>query len=104
MTFYDLQHLGSLYGIFIAIALAVAFLIGGVVFRFAKIGRPVVYIFAGSVAMLVMLFAMKEAFFDVHLIAGARSGKGIGLQMLAGGVGGWVFAWVSQPKTKDLRE
>jgi hypothetical protein len=104
MTFYDLQHLGSLYGIFIAIALAVAFLIGGVVFRFAKIGRPVVYIFAGSVAMLVMLFAMKEAFFDVHLIAGARSEMGIGLQMLAGGVGGWMFAWISQPKTKDLRE
>ena len=96
MTAYDLQHLGSLYGLFVAIALAVAFLVGGVVFRFAKIGRPLVYIFAGSIAMLVMLFAMKQAFFDVHLIAGARDGAGIGLQMLAGGIGGWVFAKISQ--------
>ena len=104
MTAYDLQHLGSLYGIFIAIALAVAFLVGGVVFRIAKIGRPLIYIFAGSIAMLVMLFAMKEAFFDVHLIAGARDGAGIGLQMLAGGIGGWIFGWVSQPKEKGLRK
>jgi len=49
-----------------------------------------------SIAMLVMLFAMKQAFFDVHLIAGARDGAGIGLQMLAGGIGGWVFAKISQ--------
>lgn len=95
MTFYDLRYLGSLYIIFIGIALAFAFLVGGLIFHFAKFGRPVVYACAGAAAMVVMLFGMKEAFFDVHLIAGARDGLGIGLQMLAGAAGGFIFAWLS---------
>jgi len=101
MTAYDLQHLGSLYGLFIAIALAIAFLVGGAVFHVAKIGRPLIYITAGAAAMVVMLFAMKEVFFDMHLIAGARDGLGIGLQMLAGALGGLVFAKTSPaPKSR----
>jgi len=92
MTTYDISHLGSLYGIFIAIALAIAFLASGLVYRLAKFGRPIIYSVAGGVAILVMLFAMKEAFFGVHLVAGARDGLGISLQMLAGVTGGWVFA------------
>lgn len=92
MTTYDIIHLGSLYGIFIAIALAIAFLASGLAYRFAKFGRPIIYAVAGGVAVLVMLFLMKRAFFDVHIIAGARDGLGISLQMLAGAIGGFVFA------------
>lgn len=99
MTLYDIQHLGSLYIIFVSIALAVAFLLGGLVYRLAKFGRPIVYMVAGGTAILVMLFTMKAAFFDVHLIAGARDGFGLGLQMLAGAIGGLIFAWIS--KTVD---
>jgi len=96
MTAYDISHLGSLYGIFIAIALAIAFLAGGVVFRVAKFGRPLIYSVAGGIAILIMLFAMKRAFFDIHIIAGARDGLGITLQMLAGVIGGWVFAHLTR--------
>jgi len=96
MTAYDISHLGSLYGIFIAIALAIAFLAGGVVFRVAKFGRPLIYSVAGGIAILIMLFAMKRAFFDIHIIAGARDGLGITLQVLAGVIGGWVFAHLTR--------
>jgi hypothetical protein len=101
MTLYDIQHLGSLYIIFVSIALAVAFLLGGLVYRFAKFGRPIIYMVAGGAAILVMLFAMKVAFFDVHLIAGARDAFGIGLQMLAGAIGGFVFAKISRSRTLE---
>lgn len=96
MTSYDIIHLGSLYGAFIAIAFLIAFLAGGIVFHLAKFGRPFVYVVAGAVAMLIMLFAMKQVFFDTHLIAGARDALGISLQMLAGAIGGFVFARVSR--------
>lgn len=101
MTAYDVIHLGGLYGIFIALALIIAFLAGGGVYRIAKFGRPVVYIVAGAIAMVVMLFAMQKVFFGVPLIAGARSGFGIAMQMLAGGMGGYMFARVSQTKEKS---
>jgi hypothetical protein len=91
MTAYDITHLGSLYGIFIAIALAIAFLASGLLYHFTKFGRPVIYAVAGAVAILIMLFTMKQAFFDVHIIAGARDSLGIILQMLAGAVGGVIF-------------
>lgn len=100
MTTYDIIHLGSLYGIFIAIALAIAFLVSGLVYRIAKFGRPVIYAVAGGIAILVMLLLMKRAFFDVHIIAGARDALGITLQMLAGITGGWVFAHLTRNSTK----
>ena len=96
MTFYDLQHLGSLYGIFLTIALLIAFLAGGALFSFVKFGRPIIYMVAGAVAIFVMLFAMKTQFFDIHIIAGARDGIGIALQMLAGAIGGFVFSKISR--------
>lgn len=98
MTVYDIMHLGSLYGIFIAAAFLVAFLAGGSVFLIAKFGRLLVYVVAGAVAILVMLFAMKVMFFDVHLIAGARSTFGVALQLLAGAIGGLVFARITRRK------
>jgi len=100
MTSYDISHLGSLYGIFMAIALAIAFLAGGLVYHFAKFGRPLIYSVAGGIAILVMLFAMKRAFFDIHIIAGARDSLGIALQILAGVIGGWVFAHLTRNLVK----
>jgi len=98
MTLYDLRYLGSLYIIFVGLALAIAFLFGGGVFRFTKFGRSIIYSIAGAVGLLAMLFGMKQAFFDIHMIAGARDGFGIGLQMLAGAIGGFVFSKINQPK------
>jgi len=101
MTAYDILYLGQPLFMFIGIALAVAFLAGGLLHHLVKFGRPVIYAVAGGFALVVMLFGMKEAFFDVHLIAGARDTFGIGLQMLAGAIGGLVFAKVSGSKHGD---
>lgn len=98
MTFYDIRYLGSLYVIFVAMAFAVAFLVGGWVFKFTKMGRHFIYSLAGAAAMLVMLLGMKKAFFDVHMIAGAKDSFGIGMQMIAGAIGGFLFARMSQIK------
>lgn len=103
--FYDLTHLGTLYGLFILIALLIAFLTAGLLHHFTKFGRPVIFAAAGGVAILVMLFAMREAFFNVHIIAGARDALGISLQVLSGAVGGFLFHHLTKkggPKTAPL--
>ena len=92
MTAYDVMHLGSLFGIFVFIALFVAFLAAGFLCRFIKLSPPFVYSVAGAVAVIIMLMIMKRAFFDVHIIAGARDGIGIALQALCGALGGYIFA------------
>lgn len=102
MTVYDIMHLGTLFGIFIAIALAMAFLAGGLLFHFTKFGRNIIYPIAGGFAIFVMIFLMKRAFFDVHIIAGARDGLGIALQILAGGVGGFVFAKLTAGRSAPI--
>ena len=106
MTFYDIMHLGSLYTPFIAIALVIAFLAGGLLYRFMKFGRYIIYLIAGAVAILIMLFLMKRAFFGVHIINGAKDALGISLQVLAGAIGGWVFAHLTRNliKTKASSE
>ena len=100
MTGYDIFYLGQLYFVFVAMALAIAFLAGGLIFRYAQFGRPLIYAVAGSTAMLVMLYFMKQRFFDVQIIAGARDAVGMGLQMIAGALGGLVFAVVNRPTKK----
>ncbi len=102
MTLYDLIHFGTLYGAFICLAFIAAFLAGGLVFRIAKFGRPIVYIVAGAAAMLVMLILMQKVFFGVPIVAGARDDLGLGLQMLAGGVGGYVFHRLSLSRRSTL--
>lgn len=92
MTAYDLVFLGSLYIIFVALGTCVAYLFGLVIYRVAGFGRSIVFAVAGAVAMLTMLMVMKQAFFGIHLIAGARDALGIGMQMGAGAIGGLVFA------------
>ena len=96
MTGYDVFFLGQRYFLFVCIALAIAFLVGGLIFRHAQFGRALIYSVAGATAMLVMLYLMKKAFFDVHIINGAQDAVGIGLQMIAGAIGGVVFAGVSK--------
>ena len=95
MSGYDVFRLGSFYIIFITLGMLVAYLAGLLVYRLAGFGRMIIFAVAGAVAMLVMLLAMKQAFFGIHMIAGARDGFGIGLQMVAGAVGGLVFAMIT---------
>ena len=98
MTLYDAQHFGSMYGIFVLLGLLVAFLVGGDLGnRFPKL-RLYLLIGAGMVAIYVMLYLMRQVFFGVPIVAGARDGLGLFLQMIAGGVGGFVFYLLTKSK------
>ncbi len=101
MTLYDAQHLGSLYFVFIFIALLVALTVAAFIARRKAGIAKYIYMGAGFVAMFVMLFLMKKAFFDVHIIAGARDGLGLILQGLAGAIGGYVFWRLRRPGLTD---
>ena len=98
MTLYDLQHFGSLYGLFVFLGLLLAlFIASDLSHRIKKLRLPLM-IGAGMVSMFVMLFLMKQVFFGVPIVAGARDGFGLFLQMLAGGAGGYVFYLLTKPK------
>jgi len=98
MSFYDFIHFGSLYGIFVFLALTIAFAAAWGVYKIAGFGRKIAYIVAGSTAMFVMLWAMEQVFFGVPIVGGARDSLGLALQMLAGGIGGFIFATLTSPK------
>lgn len=98
MTAHDLLNFGPLYAVFITLGLAIAFLAGSIVYRFAKTGRTLVYVVAGIVCFIVMLWAMKNVFFGVPVVAGARSMLGVIFQTLAGAAAGYIFARMTAPK------
>jgi hypothetical protein len=98
MSLYDLQHFGTLFGLFIFAAFLIAFLAGALVFRMTGFSRVVIYSAAGAIAMAVMLWAMEQVFFGVPIVAGARDISGFLLQMLAGGIGGFIFARLTSLK------
>lgn len=98
MSVYDIIHFGVLYGLFVLIAFLIAFIIGGLVFRAAKFGRPIVFAAAGATAMLVMLLSMQTVFFGVPIVGGARDAAGLILQVIAGAVGGYTFHRLSAKK------
>ena len=102
MTGYDIFWFGQKYFIFVGIALAIAFGASRLVYKIAKFGRTFIFIVAGAAAIYVMLYAMKNVFFDIPLVAGARDGFGVGLQMLAGASGGFIYAKINRLEEKDL--
>ena len=99
MSLYDLVRFGTVYAPFVLVGLLVAFAAGSLVYRLAGTGRPVVFAVAGIVAMAVMLSLMKQVFFGVQIVAGARDTLGFALQLLAGGVGGLLFSAISSGGT-----
>ena len=99
ITAYDIFYLGKPYFLFVGIALTFAFGAAGLVYRIAKFARPFIYIIAGAVALFVMLWAMKEVFFKIPAIAGARDGFGIAMQMTAGALGGYIYAKLNPAST-----
>lgn len=91
MTGFDLIRFGSLFIIFVAIALTIALTLALFLSRKLPSLRRWIFIVAGMVAIFLMLSLMKKAFFDVQIVAGARDSLGFFLQVIAGGLGGYVF-------------
>lgn len=99
MALYDVQHFAPLYGIFILIAFMIAFITSAYLHRFTRLNRVVIFTVAGGAAIAVMLLAMKQVFFGVPIVAGARDMAGFMLQILCGGFGGYIYAAITDPKT-----
>lgn len=91
----DWLNLAAVYAPIIAVTLLLAFVVVSALrFHVSTYGKRISYwIFpvAGALAMLVML-KLVTFFFDMHIIAGARGGLGLSLQLFAGWCGGLVYA------------
>ena len=98
----DLTGLGPLYAIFIALGLAIALPVAVLAGRVLPAPRGWVFSAAGLVCMLVMLTLMKEVFFGVQVIAGARSMAGLLTQAVMGGLAGVVFVLLTAPPRSKL--
>ena len=95
MTLADITGLGPLYLVFILIGFLIAFLAGALVVRFTPLPRTLVYAAAGAVCIFVMLLLMREVFFGVPVISGARSLAGEISQAVCGAAAGAFFAWTT---------
>ena len=98
MSISDIIGFGPRYAIFICIGFTIAFLTGWFIHKLAKTGRTIIYTVAGITAMIVMLYMMKNVYFGVQLVGGARSVMGLLAQGLVGGISGFLFAKITAPK------
>jgi len=102
MTASDIAGMAPLYGVIIAVGLAIAFTIAGFVAMLAPSLRWFVYVVAGAGAMLAVL-VLVEALLGLQGVAGARMNEfglwGYAAQKAAGAVGGLVYALV-RPATR----
>lgn len=91
MTGYDLQHLGTTFVIFVAIALLIALTIALLISRKFPRQSLLLHIVAGASSICLLLYFMQMMFFGLPLIAGARDALGMAGQLLAGGLAGYIF-------------
>lgn len=84
----------QVYGVVIAIALAIGFAVAAGVKRVLKPLAPIAYPVAGAAAMFVMIVLVEQQLGGgAGVLGGARGVVGVSLQMLAGLVGGLVFSF-----------
>ena len=100
MTAFDVSNMW-LYFVVILVALLLGFLVATVIKRFLPKLSRVAFPIAGATAIGTTLGLMYLQFHTVP-ISGARSGPGFLSQVLAGALGGWIFARISgKPETGD---
>lgn len=92
MTAFDVSNMW-LYLAVIAVAFLLGFAIATVVKRFVPSLAGAAYPIAGAAALGMVLGLMYMQFQTVP-ISGARSALGFAAQVIAGGIGGWIFAKV----------
>lgn len=95
MTLFDIGGLASSYLPLVAIALLLGFLVAALLARVKPGWRQGLYLLAGASSVGTMIGIMTLTF-GMNPLAGARGAVGVGLQMLAGLLGGLVFLRVSK--------
>lgn len=90
----NLLGLAPTYGVILTVTLLIGFAVAAGVKRVLVPLAPIAYPVAGAVAVFVMLWMVENLVISggVGVLAGARGLVGTGLQMLAGALGGIVFA------------
>ncbi|MEM7704354.1 MAG: hypothetical protein AAF358_02320 [Pseudomonadota bacterium] len=99
-TGQDLLGMAQLYLPILAVGLAVALLMAGLLSRWWRAGRYLLMIAAGFGSVLAANLIMNWAF-DITPIAAARSLAGLLTQGAAGLVGGWLFARMTTPPAAE---
>ncbi|MBH0058758.1 hypothetical protein I6F65_17585 [Pseudoalteromonas sp. SWXJZ94C] len=103
LTLDDWVGLLPTYGAIIAVALAIAFLVTVQLNKKVQKYSTQLFVIAGIMAFAIVLIAI-ESIMNIHIIAGAR-GWGFYAQLLAGAMGGFVFAKLTKVlKAKLVKE
>ena len=102
MTLHDVAGMAPLYGLFIAAALLIGFLLTGWLWPKVRLARPLSFAIGGGAAVALMLTIMT-AVLGISVVAGARTPAGFAAQCAAGVIGGLVFALLSRPRADSHR-
>jgi hypothetical protein len=101
---YDFTHLAFggkyvSYGMTIMEGFAIALPVAAVIHKYSGWNRLLLYSLAGATAIAVILYALQIRFLGLALITGSRGTAGVACQLLAGALGGAVFAVLSKRTT-----
>lgn len=84
------------YLLVIVAGFVLALPVAAILVRFSNLPQGLLYTLAGAVMMGVVLYTAQRAFYGLSLYAGTRGMVGVMGQMIAGGLGGWVFSKVME--------
>lgn len=93
----DLVGMLPAYTPLVAAALVAGFVVARFVIGWLPSLRTLGYLLAGAAGMLAMHLIMRTTFDGIVPVAATRSTIGLALQVLAGGIGGWLFARLTMP-------
>lgn len=90
MSLRDLAGMAAMFLPMVAFALLAAFMCAALLRRWLRRGRPLLYFAAGATAVVAIHLCLHLAF-GITPVAAARTGAGLALQGLAGGLGGLLY-------------
>ena len=96
-TLHDLAGLAAAYLPIVAVALVVAYPVTALVLRFVPGPRVLAYAIGGAAALFA-LHSLMFALLGMHPLPATRTGLGMALQAVAGGIGGCAFACLARPR------
>jgi len=94
MTLRDIGGMAGMFLPMIAFGLLIAFMATALICHYWNQWRTPLYIIAGAAALVCVHLALNLAF-CITPVAIARTTTGLGLQALAGAVGGYTYVYLS---------
>lgn len=101
MSIQDILGLLPTYGSIVLIGFFLAFLTTWLIRKFTPLTSWHLYTLAGSVAMLAILILM-ENLLNLAFLAGARTSMGMLFQVIAGAIGGALFAFFRKQQISQV--